>query len=81
MNKRQIEFLMESIDEAVARGETRLHEVRIDQGYTGTNAQWLKTQILPEIYGTLAGQLLFIKMQLHKDLEEKKAKKFYQFWK
>lgn len=81
MDQRQIKFLMDSIDEAVARNETRCHEVRNDQEFTGTNAEWLKTHVLSEIYGSLAGQLLFIKGQLAKDLEEQKAKKFYRFWK
>lgn len=81
MENHDIEYLLRSIDETLERNEARLKELHSDEEPLNNNPMWLKTQVLPGIYGELAGQLLFVKDRLRSELAARKSKKFYQFWK
>lgn len=81
MEVRDLEYLLKSIDETLSRNERKLADLRDSKEPLHNDPAWLKTHVLASVHGELAGQLLFVKDRLRKDLATKKAKKFYQFWK
>jgi hypothetical protein len=75
-----LEYLIKVIDKTMTKKNADFQALYADKSTLGTDANWLKARFA-EHSGELGGTLLFIKDQLHKEIEMRKTKKFYQFWK
>lgn len=70
-----LEYLVTTIDEAINRSSQTFKET------IALDVDSIKINELSENLGELHGDIAFVKRRLMDEIEARKSKKFYQFWK